>query len=292
MSSSLTPSASRISLVKVFEAVPDPRDPRGVRHRLPVILACAAAAVVAGAKTWVAVQEWVAEVDREALSALGIRPQDSLPCESTFRRTLARLDADDIDARLGAWMRTKVLNVARRQVLAIDGKSLRGADDGTRMPHLLAALTHTEGVVVAQQAVPDKGSEIPALRDLLATMDLAGVVVTADALHCQRETADFITDAGGHYVLTVKANQPGLRAALKNLPWSDVPGHRSHDLHHGRTVTRTVKAVEAPAWIDWPGAAQVLQVRRTRTIKGRKHIEVVYAISSVPMTAAQPRQVA
>ncbi len=189
-------------------------------------------------------------------------------------------------------MRTKVLNVARRQVLAIDGKSLRGADDGTRMPHLLAALTHTEGVVVAQQAVPDKGSEIPALRDLLATMDLAGVVVTADALHCQRETADFITDAGGHYVLTVKANQPGLRAALKNLPWSDVPGHRSHDLHHGRTVTRTVKAVEAPAWIDWPGAAQVLQVRRTRTIKGRKHIEVVYAISSVPMTAAQPRQVA
>lgn len=75
MSSSLTPSASRISLVKVFEAVPDPRDPRGVRHRLPVILACAAAAVVAGAKTWVAMQEWVAEVDREALSALGIRPQ-------------------------------------------------------------------------------------------------------------------------------------------------------------------------------------------------------------------------
>lgn len=188
-----------------------------------MILTCGAAAVLAGAKTWVAVAEWVAEADRDALSALGIRPGEVLPCESTFRRTLARLGADDVDARLGPWMRTRVVRIAGRTVVALDGKSMRGADDGTRMPHLLAALDHERGVVVSQQAVPDKGSKIPALRDRLATMDLTDVVVTADALHCQRQSAAFITDSGGHHVLTVKANQPALRAALKNPPWSDVP---------------------------------------------------------------------
>jgi len=289
MSSSFNAPTSRISLLTVFQTVPDPRDPRGVRHRLPVILACAASAVLAGARSWVAVREWVAEADRDALCALGIGPGEGLPCESTLRRTLARFDADDVDARIGTWMRTRAVHVARRTVLAVDGKSLRGAHDGQRMPHLLAALEHDHGVVVAQQQVPDKGSEIPALRHLLAGLDLTAVVVTADALHCQRETAAFITDAGGDFVLTVKANQPGLRSALKQLPWSDVPGHSSRDRHHGRSVTRTVKAVEAPAWVDWPAARQV---RRTRTIKGRKHIEVVYAVSSVPMQHAQPRQVA
>ena len=292
MSSSPTSSLSRIPLLSVFDTVPDPRDPRGVRHRLPVIVACAAAAVLAGAKSWVAVREWVTDVDRDALSALGIGPDEVLPCESTFRRTLARLNADDLDARLGTWMAARVGEVGGRQVIAFDGKSLRGGDDGSRMPHLLAALTHADGVVVAQQAVPDKGSEIPALRDLLATMDLDGTVVTADALHCQRRSAAFITDAGGDYVLTVKANQPNLRAALKKLPWAQVPAHSHRDRGHGRATTRTVKAIEAPGWVDWPGAAQVIQIRRTRTVKGHKSIEVVYAISSVSMTDAQPAVIA
>ena len=60
----------------------------------------------------------------------------------------------------------------------------------------------------------------------------------------------------------------------------------------GRRVRRTVKAVEAPAWVDFPAAAQVVQVRRTRTIKSRKHVEVVYLICSLPMTDAQPEAIA
>ena len=143
-----------------------------------------------------------------------------------------------------------------------------------------------------QQAVPDKGSEIPALRELLAAIDVTDVVVTADALHCQRATAQWITGQGGHYVLTVKANQPGLLADLKALPWAQVPAHTYVQTGRGRRTRRTVKTLEVPAWVDWPGAAQVVQARRTRTINGRRHIEVVYAIASVPMTRAQPRTVA
>jgi predicted transposase YbfD/YdcC len=292
MSSSPTAVASRIPLVQVFAAVPDPRKPRGLRHALPVVLACAAAAVLAGARTWVAVAEWTHDADRDMLSQLGIDAATRLPTESTFRRALAGIDADDFDQRLAVWAATAVSDVAGRTVIAVDGKSLRGADDGVRMPHLLAAIDHASGIVVGQRAVADKSSEIPALRDLLATFDLTDVVVTADALHCQRQTATFITEAGGHYALTIKANQPRLLTAVKKLPWTDVPAHRHRDHGHGRRVTRTVQAVTAPPWIDFPGAAQVLKIRRTRTIKGHKRTEVVFIICSVPMTTAPPPVVA
>jgi predicted transposase YbfD/YdcC len=85
---------------------------------------------------------------------------------------------------------------------------------------------------------------------------------------------------------------PTLRAACKNLPWKDVPAVSTTDTSHGRRVRRTIKAVQAPDWIDFPGAAQIIQLRRTRTIKGRKTIEVVYAICSLDMIAAPPATVA
>jgi len=78
----------------------------------------------------------------------------------------------------------------------------------------------------------------------------------------------------------------------QDLPWKKVPSISSVDTGHGRRVRRTVKAVQAPKWVDFPAAAQVLQIRRTRTIKGRKHVEVAYLICSLPMEQAQPEQVA
>ncbi|MGL4742797.1 MAG: ISAs1 family transposase [Dermatophilaceae bacterium] len=278
-----------------FAEVADSRDRRGVRHALPVVLACPTSAVLAGARWWVAVAEWTAEADRDALSWFGIGVGQVLPSESTMRRTMVGVDAADLDSRLGAWMSTRVGQVTGRRVLAIDGKSMRGGSrgaDGAGMPHLLAALDHEHGVVLAQRAVPDKGSEIPALRELLTSIDLTDVVVTVDALHCQRLTAQTIIDEGGHYVLTVKGNQPNLRRQLKDLPWSKVTRHTYLQTGHGRTVRRAIKAIKVPAWVDWPGAKQVLQIRRTRNINGRRHVEVVYAIYSVPMEHAQPRIVA
>jgi hypothetical protein len=111
-----------------------------------------------------AVGEWVADVDREALSQLRIDLDLGLPSESTVRRTLAGLDANDLDARLGAWMATRTAQVAGRRVIAIDGKSLRGASVAGVMPHLLSALDHDHGVVLGQRAVADKSSEITVLK--------------------------------------------------------------------------------------------------------------------------------
>ncbi len=163
------------------------------------------------------------------------------------------------------------------------------------MPHLLAALHHATGVVAGQRAVATKSNEIPALPLLLADIDLAGVVVTADAMHCQRGTAAYLTGRGGHYLLTVKGNQPTLRSQLKAAqcaPWTQVPAVTTVSTTHGRRVRRTIRAVTAPTWLDFPGAAQVAHVRRTRTLHGRTRIEVVYVICSLDMIAAPAATVA
>jgi predicted transposase YbfD/YdcC len=102
--------------------------------------------------------------------------------------------------------------------------TIRGArSTRTEAPHPVAAFDHDAGTVLGQVQVPAKSNEIPAVRTLLASLDLAGCVVTVDAMHTQHGSATAITRAGGDYVFTVKANQRSLFAACKNLPWAQVP---------------------------------------------------------------------
>ncbi|MGH8968248.1 MAG: ISAs1 family transposase, partial [Actinomycetes bacterium] len=117
-----------------------------------------------------------------------------------------------------------------------------------------------------------KSNEIPAARTLLKQIDLDGVVMTMDALHTQTDTATLICEAGGDYVFTVKANMPTLHGQLKALPWKDIPATRSTTTARGRRITRTIKVAAVPDWIEFPGAAQVAQMRRTVTRKGKKTV--------------------
>ncbi len=285
-------SSSAKVLLGLLASVPDPRRPRGVRHSLPGLLAVALAAVVCGARSFAAIGQWVGDVDADLLTALGFR-RGRRPSESAIRRAFGRLDAAKLDAVLGAWMWTRTTVVDQQRVIAIDGKTIRGArtHDSTA-PHLVAAFDHGHGVVLGQLAIAAKSNEIPAVRTLLAGFDLAGVVVTVDAMHTQTDTAQLITEAGGDYVFTVKGNQPKLYAACKALPWRDVPSRRATSKGHGRRSTRTIKVVTAPAWVEFAGAVQVAQVRRTVTRKGKKTVEVVYLITSADTRAASPTTLA
>src|SRR5665647_2615313 len=94
------------------------------------------------------------------------------------------------------------------------------------------------------------------------------------------------------YVFTVKANQPGLFARCKALPWAKIRATSAVDVGHGRRVRRTIKVAAAPALLDFAGAVQVAQIRRTRTQAGNKSVEVVYVITSLPSTQASPTQIA
>src|ERR1700756_1442084 len=202
--------------------------------------------------------------------------------ESTSRRPFALVSPDILDRVLGAWLHTRAVRAGGRLVIAIDGKTVRGArSKAGKAPHLVAALAHGIGAVLGQVAVDEKSNEIPAVRELLtAFTDLAGAVFTIDAMHTQHDTAQAILGRGADYVMTVKGNMPTLYRQLKKLPWAAVPAVSAVSTDHGRRARRTIKAVLAPAWTEFDGAAQVAQLRRTVTKNGKKTVEVVYLITS------------
>jgi predicted transposase YbfD/YdcC len=267
-------------LLDLLAQVPDPRDRRGRRHSLAGLLAVGIAAVTAGSRSFTAIGQWAADAGTEVLAGLGA---DRGPAEeSTYRRAFALVAADLLDQVLGAWLHTRAVTAGGRLVIAIDGKTVRGAKDKDgRAPHLVAALAHGIGAVLGQVAVAAKTNEIPAVRDLLKGFaDLAGAVITIDAMHTQSDTAQAILDRKADYVMTVKGNMPTLYRQLKKLPWPRIPAVPAVSTDHGRRACRTIKVGLAPSWIGFAGAAQVAQLRRTLTRKGKKTVEVVYLITS------------
>nr|WP_241011288.1 ISAs1 family transposase [Rhodococcus sp. PSBB049] len=170
----------------------------------------------AGARLFTAVAEWVHDAPTDVLDRLGIKGRP--PSVSAIRRTLGRVDTTVLGQVIGVWARPRARVVVGRRVIAVDGKTLRDAKDAVgHLTHPLAALDHGSGVVLGQIEVGTKTNEIPLMTDLLAPGDLTDVVVPADALHCQRATAEYIVGRGGHYVFTVKNNQRALMSMLKSL---------------------------------------------------------------------------
>jgi predicted transposase YbfD/YdcC len=287
-------------LLQRLAVIPDPRDRRGRRHTLASVLAVSAAAVAAGARSVTAIAEWATDAPWPILAALGVRCDPltrrcHVPGEATIRRVLARVDGDAVDATIGAWLADRLRPPPRpRRVIAVDGKTLRGSARDGHQVHLLAALDHHDGAVLAQRQVDGAPGEVPAFQPLLAGLDLAGVVVTADALHTQRDHASFLVDRGADYLLVVKANQPGLHAQLAGLPWRQIPVmDRTRDHGHGRVEVRTLK-VAAVAGLCFPHAAQAIQVsRRVRAPGSRRWRTVtVYAVTSLALGTASPAQLA
>jgi predicted transposase YbfD/YdcC len=319
-------------LLELLSLVPDPRDPRGIRHAAASVLAVAAAAVLAGCKSVLAIAEWAGEAPQELLAALGARrswpgTRRRAPHLATFRRVLRAADANAVDAVIGSFLaeiagfgsltRTddgpgpvvspgggaagsshepdQELEQEQQEVplagaVSVDGKTARGARqaDG-RAVHLLSALVHGSGLVVAQRDVPHKTNEIPEVKTLLEPLDLRGWAVTLDALHCQKETARFLVeDKKAAYVFTAaKDNQPGLAAALDALPWQDVPvSHVMTGRGHGRAEQRTIQVLPAPEGI-WPHAAQVFLIERYVYDPHGALTSAVAALGLTALTAAQ-----
>jgi predicted transposase YbfD/YdcC len=292
-------AADSIRLLQALRSVPDPRRARGRRHGLQSVLLLALQAVMAGASSWVAIAQWAATAP-QGLSICG-----SPPSASTFRRVLAAVDVTALEAALTRWVNGRRAVAARpggrpgqtraeqRTVLAVDGKTLRGSRAPTGVQtKLVSVYDHASGLVLTQAAVAD-GDEIAAFTTALSCLsELAGCLITADALHCQRGHAEFLTARGGHYLFTVKANQPTLRRALRRLPWATAPGSRRRDRGHGRRESRSIKVVDLEGTgiaALFPAARRALKVvRRRTTADGRRSVETVYALTSLDYHAADP----
>lgn len=301
-----------LSLVEALSAVPDPRKPRGVRHGVLAVLLLGACAVLAGARSFVAVAEYAHDAGHAVLDVLGVGVV--VPHESTIRRVLQQIDADALESALQMWALTQLAALApapgipvreQRRVFALDGKTVRGARSRTASsdagepvtaPHLVSVIDQASGAVLGQVQVDAKGSEIAAFTTLLDQLDLHEVLITADALHTQRGHARYLHERGGHYLLTAKANQPTLLRRLRALPWAQIPvANRQQARGHGRVETRAITVVSLARCPDlggefFPHAAQAIKlVRRRRSLGSRKWTTVtVYAITSLTAFQADP----
>jgi predicted transposase YbfD/YdcC len=297
-------AAESIGLLQALSGVPDPRKARGRRHGLQSVLLLAVGAVLAGARSYAAIAQW-AGCAEQAVAVCGPTPH-----ATTFGRVLAAVDPAALQRALTGWVMTRRADHRRQRdhdarpraedwtVLAVDGKTLRGArGEGGEQTKLVAVLDHDEHLALSQVEVLN-GDELAAFVPVLQSIaDLRGVVVTADALHCQRAHADYLHARGGHYLFTVKGNQPTLRRALAGLPWAQVPGQRERSGGHGRSESRSIKVIDldgAPEAGLFPHGARAIKVvrRRRRAGQAKPSVETVYAITSLDHRDADPRLLA
>jgi predicted transposase YbfD/YdcC len=209
-----------------------------------------------------------------------------------------------LEAVLGRWLqqvRAAWRHSAARWLdgIAVDGKTLRGARRlGAADTHLVSACCQRRGLVLGEVAVPDKTNELGAIGPLLARLLLAGETVTFDALFTQWTVAEQVIQAGGAYLMVVKGNQPTLLAACAAAT-ADVPPRprrslgraRSLESAHGRLEERTLRAAEPPPDLGWPGARQVLRLRRRVRSKATGIVlsdETVFAVTSLHPDQARP----
>ncbi len=286
-------TAQSIRLLQALSAVPDPRRRRGRRHGLQSILLIAVSAVLAGARSYAAIGDWAA-VARPAVGVCG-RP----PHGATIRRVLMAVDPVTVQAALTAWAlaqrnaqatgQAALPTNERRQVLAVDGKNLRGARDADgQQTKLVSVIDSTHRLVLTQTEVAD-GNEIAAFVAALDTLPgLRGCLVTADALHTQRGHADYLLGRGAHYLFTVKTNQPTLHRELVALPWRAAPKDTDpgSPRRHGRAEVRTATVIDLDgtgAQHLFPAAARAMKLirRRTDMTTGTRSVETVYAITSL-----------
>ena len=213
------------SLFARLESLHDPRARRGRRHQQRSLLATILCAVVSGAQGSTAISEWVERLPTAMLRRLRCRRAADgsyeRPSEPTIRRMLKTVDIGQLERSLGDWLQTQG---GAAEPVALDGKTLRGTREHGQARQLVAAFGHHSHVVINQVEVPDKASEMQAVKPLLDPIALAGRVVTADALHTQTETARYLVeDKQAHYVFTVKDNQPTLKADIASLHMEAFP---------------------------------------------------------------------
>jgi predicted transposase YbfD/YdcC len=301
-------------LLEVLGEVSDGRSDRGRDHPVSVVLALAAAAVVAGMKGYTAITGWVRDVPAAVLADLYVRAGASRhrlpvgpPSKTTIWRVLTEADAEAFDAVVGQWLMSLAGfitspgepavtdggsgSVPLMQV-RLDGKTLRGAKDAEgNQTHLLAALVGPDAagsVVAAQTEVGAKTNEVPMATTVLDQIDLTGKIVTADALHTVKATADHIHQHGGHFVLPVKENRQALFDALNALPWEQTPiAHRSVDTGHGRITTRTIQTLPAPPDLPFPYVNQVFLIER---YVNDRHGNPVSAVAALGVASPEPDQ--
>lgn len=284
----------RRTLIDCVDEIDDPRRPsNGTLHDFREILVIAILAVLSDCDTVEHIAEW-AEHHKDWLRRF-LRLERGVPSEDTFLRILRALDPKQFETAFRRW----VWGVAPELsgTVAIDGKTVRGSGSaGETAIHMVSAFTTRVGLVLGQEKVAAKSNEITAIPELLKALDLKGLLVSIDAMGCQKTIARLIVDRKGDYLLAVKNNQPALFAAIEGefiscVESPNVDRYHHDEKAHGRIVGQTATVLPAKDIVDtaqWAKCQTIGRIDSLRHIDGKcSDLERRYYISSRILTAKQ-----
>lgn len=287
-----------LPLIRILEEVAEPRGAScNFSHPLTSVLFITIVCALCGSDEWdhIVLQangmiEWLGQY---------VDMTQGVPSARTFKRIFASLAPHQMEAMLRG-VADLMRETVPRELVSFDGKALRGTtqdDQGLKLIQSLNAWSHDNGICIGQIAIDEKSNEIPALPQLIALLDLKGAIVTADALHTQKESVRAIIDAGADYVLPLKGNQGTLLREVEALfcKWDDenfhgveVSGYETLEKGHGREELRQYYSMSA-AGLEGRGAWEHLQsigmVVRERAVDKRTSREICFYISSCEVDA-------
>ena len=288
------------SLVKHFGDIEDPRVERTKKHQLTDILVIAILAIIAGAQGWedienygISKQNWLEEF---------LALPHGIPSDDTFRRVFEFIDPEALNQCFLKWVGTLVTKMGG-EIIPIDGKTIRGSYDrnqGSSALHVISAWACEQRLVLAQMKVEDKSNEITAIPPLLDLLDIAGSIITIDAMGTQTEIAKKIIDQKADYVLALKANHPTLynqvqdwfeKTQMLDFQGIDVSYDKRIEKGHHRTEIRQVWSVPVSAIGElyqpriWAGLQSVVMVVRVRHLWNKTTREVQFYLTSLKSDA-------
>jgi len=288
----------RATITEYFAGLEDPRR-FNRRHKLLDILVIAICGALCGADGWEEI-ELFGESKEEWLRRFLELPH-GIPSDDTYRRVFAALDVEQFENCFMDWIEA-VEGLTAGQVVAGDGKTLRRSHDRSadkKALQMVSLWASENGVVLGQRKVDDESNEITAVPKLLDTLEIAGCIVTLDAIHCQTETVKTIVEKEADYVLPVKENQPRLLEAIQGLfdnpsemHWVTCDYHRTEGQGHGRTEIRECWSTSDPDYLryigtlgDWQGLQSIALVQSQRQVDDQTTVKRRYYIASLKSDA-------
>ncbi|MCC6355525.1 MAG: ISAs1 family transposase [Verrucomicrobiae bacterium] len=283
------------SLMEHFGELPDPRVERTRQHRLIDILVIGICTLLCGGEGFNDMEDFGHAKEPWLRSFLEL--PGGIPSHDTFNRVFSALEPGRFLECFLRW--TQALRRAvDGEIVAMDGKALRRAARGGSVPHIVSAWAAENGLVLGQVRVGDKSNEITAVPELLRALELAGCIVTLDAMGCQRRIAREIAEADADYVLALKGNQGTVHQevrdylddAILNHP-SELGQTQSIEKDHGRIETRRYWQGDRLEWFadraKWQKLRSVGVVESVRETAGTLQTERRYYLSSLPLDPAR-----